>query len=118
MDIGQYVLIAVCDTGSRHVAQGSGKGLRPVLYDPDRKTVSEQVRYTASVKQSGGHVKIYSEVGEGTTIKVYLPRALVAAGRARPSEAPLVGSSGSETKVVVEDEEDVRWDYLVETLRT
>src|SRR5450756_1898094 len=68
------------------------------------------------VKQSGGHVKIYSEVGEGTTIKIYLPRAHVAAGAVRDSEMPVVGSLGSETVLVVEDEPDVR-SYLVETLR-
>jgi CheY-like chemotaxis protein len=68
------------------------------------------------VKQSGGHVKIYSEPKEGTTIKIYLPRAHGAGDIAVPSEKPVVGSAGSETVLVVEDEPDVR-SYLVETLQ-
>jgi CheY-like chemotaxis protein len=68
------------------------------------------------VKQSGGHVKIYSEVDEGTTIKIYLPRAHAAADTAKDGNAPMVGSRGNETVLVVEDEADVRA-YLVETLQ-
>ncbi len=68
------------------------------------------------VKQSGGHVKIYSEVDEGTTIKIYLPRTHVSANVTREIDVPVVGSLGSETVLVVEDEADVR-SYLVETLQ-
>ena len=118
MDIGQYVLIAVSDTGSGMSREVQEKAFDPFFTtkQPGQGTGLGLSQVYGFVKQSGGHVKIYSEFGEGTTIKVYLPRALVAAGRARPSEAPLVGSSGSETILVVEDEEDVR-SYLVETLK-
>lgn len=67
------------------------------------------------MKQSGGHVKIYSEVGEGSTVKIYLRRF---AGKAtapeepRPEKAP--GRSG-ECVLVVEDDADVRT-YVTETL--
>lgn len=67
------------------------------------------------VKQSGGHVRIYSEVGSGTTIKLYLPRAdqredvLVS-----PDLAPIAG--GAETILVAEDGAEVR-STVVETLR-
>ncbi len=116
---GQYVQIAVTDTGSgmsrevverafepffttKQSGQGTGLGLSQVY---------------GFVKQSGGHVKIYSEIGEGTTIKVYLPRF---AGKSVASEEvkgePSRGSSG-ECVLVVEDDADVR-SYVVETLRT
>jgi CheY-like chemotaxis protein len=68
------------------------------------------------VKQSGGHIKIYSEAGEGTTVRIYLPRLVghsdtkeeikTDPGRARPGECVLV----------VEDDADVRA-YVVETLQ-
>jgi CheY-like chemotaxis protein len=60
------------------------------------------------VKQSGGHLKIYSELDHGTTVKLYLPRAPVGAAdiedRARPGASP----RGAETLLVVEDDPDVR----------
>lgn len=59
------------------------------------------------VKQSGGHVKVYSEPGQGTTIKLYLPRSLQTEDMPVEKEAgPVTG--GSETILVVEDDEAVR----------
>jgi CheY-like chemotaxis protein len=61
------------------------------------------------VKQSGGHVKIYSEPGLGTSVKLYLPRSLAA--EAKPKQAPPTGvpaAIGEEIVLVVEDEERVR----------
>jgi len=88
---------------TKEVGKGSGLGLSMVY---------------GFVKQSGGHIKIYSEVGEGTTLKIYLPRARAAApATAEEADgAPVVGSLGGENILVVEDEADVR-SYLVETLR-
>ena len=114
---GQYVLIAVSDTGAgmpkelidrafepffttKQSGQGTGLGLSQVY---------------GFVKQLGGHVKIYSEVEEGTTVKMYLRRhsgAVTAAAEA-PSEAAH-GSPG-ECVLVVEDDAEVRG-YVVETL--
>ena len=70
------------------------------------------------VKQSGGHVKIYTEVGAGTTIKVYLPRYFGAAEPARPAveRGALPTNDGSESILVVEDEEAVRR-YSTDALR-
>ena len=59
------------------------------------------------VKQSGGHVKIYSEVGQGTTVKVYLPRYFGEEERTPAPSAPSRAGAG-ETILVVEDEERVR----------
>jgi CheY-like chemotaxis protein len=69
------------------------------------------------VKQSGGHVKIYSEVGEGTTIKMYLPRLL--GDYAEQSEEQQFGAieaHGTELILVCEDDEDVRA-YSADVLR-
>jgi PleD family two-component response regulator len=60
-------------------------------------------------KQSGGHVKLYSELGQGTTVRLYLPRAIGAeVQQGRRSSVPLELSRGSETVLVVEDEPAVR----------
>jgi CheY-like chemotaxis protein len=84
------------------MGQGTGLGLSQVY---------------GFIKQSGGHVKIYSEVGQGTTVKIYLPR-LQAEGTLDEGDdrhEPAQGERG-ETILLVEDDEDVRA-YLVETLR-
>jgi two-component system, cell cycle sensor histidine kinase and response regulator CckA len=60
------------------------------------------------VKQSGGHVGVYSEVGVGTTFKVYLPRTEQAGEGAKPHSALRVPPRGTETVLVVEDEAVVR----------
>jgi CheY-like chemotaxis protein len=66
------------------------------------------------VKQSGGHIKIYSEPGEGTTIRLYLPRATGSEDVAAETDAgPITG--GTETVLVVEDDDEVR-DTVVELL--
>ena len=72
-------------------------------------------RSTASLKQSGGHVQIYSEVGEGTTVKIYLPRFYGEAPAEERVEASLRRGQTGECILVVEDDPDVRG-YVVETL--
>jgi CheY-like chemotaxis protein len=76
---------------TKEVGKGSGLGLSMVY---------------GFVKQSGGHIKIYSEPGHGTTIRLYLPPASAGADAALPSAAPIAG--GSETILVVEDDPLVR----------
>jgi signal transduction histidine kinase/ActR/RegA family two-component response regulator len=109
---GQYVMLAVTDTGmgmapeviekafepfftTKPLGQGTGLGLSMVY---------------GFIKQSGGHVAIYSEPGQGSTLKVYLPRFVTpdtkpAAGDAM---APSRQRGSGETILVVEDDEDVR----------
>ncbi len=109
---GQYVMIAVTDTGSgmppevvarafdpffttKPVGKGTGLGLSQVF---------------GFVKQSQGHVKVYSELGRGTAIKLYLPRYLgeddTAVAAAATASMPRARSG--ETALVVEDEAQVR----------
>ncbi len=106
---GQYVMLAVTDNGcgmtqevieqvfepfftTKPEGQGTGLGLSMVY---------------GFVKQSGGHIKMYSEPGEGTTVRIYLPRS-----RAEESVEPITetttATGGAETILVVEDDADVR----------
>jgi PAS domain S-box-containing protein len=108
---GQYVGVFVSDSGvgmspdviakafepfftTKDVGQGTGLGLSQVY---------------GFVRQSGGHVKIYSEVGAGTTVKIYLPRHVATDGVSEMQPAAAVIPKGrGETILVVEDEADVR----------
>jgi CheY-like chemotaxis protein len=116
--VGQYVQIAVSDSGAGMSREVQEKAFDPFFTtkQPGQGTGLGLSQVYGFVKQSGGHVKIYSELKEGTTIKIYLPRAHAAGGVAIPNDMPVVGSAGSETVLVVEDEADVR-SYLVETLQ-
>jgi len=116
---GNYVMIAVSDTGSgispallervfepffttKEVGRGTGLGLSMVF---------------GFVKQSGGHIKIYSEEGHGTTIRIYLPHASGADEIVRDVQrgTPILGRG--ETILVVEDDSLVR-NYVVAQLET
>jgi signal transduction histidine kinase/FixJ family two-component response regulator len=112
---GQYVMLSVTDTGTgiapelmknifepffttKPAGEGSGLGLAMVH---------------GFVKQTGGHVRIYSEVGQGTSVKVYLPRLVESedAASAPATRAPAPASGGAlpqETILVVEDNDGVR----------
>lgn len=106
---GDYVALAVTDTGTgmtpevreravepffttKEVGKGSGLGLSMIY---------------GFARQSKGHVKIYSEVGRGTTVRLYLPRA-VHEEDALPTGAGAEAAGGSETVLVVEDDVQVR----------
>ena len=106
---GQYVMISVTDTGSGMSAEVMQQVFEPFFSTkPQGKGSGLGLSMVYGfVKQSGGHVKIYSEPGQGTAIKLYMPRS----GQAEdlPVEAdsgPISG--GGETILVVEDDEAVR----------
>ena len=115
---GQYVVIVVTDTGSgmspdilsrvfepffttKDVGKGSGLGLSMVF---------------GFVKQSGGHIRIYSEQGEGTSIKMYFPRSRATQDHIVTDRAGRNLTGGSETILVVEDDATVR-EHVVAQLK-
>jgi CheY-like chemotaxis protein len=115
---GQYVLISVTDTGTGMSPELARQAIEPFFTTkpPGQGTGLGLSQVYGFVKQSGGHFKIYSEPGEGTTVKMYLPRAAGQMDVAKePPEPPVVPGAG-ESILVVEDDADVRT-YVVETLR-
>jgi PAS domain S-box-containing protein len=106
---GQYVMIAVSDTGSGIVPEILEK-----VFDPFFTTKPEGQgtglglsMVHGFVKQSGGHIKIYSELHQGSTVRIYLPRSR----EDEDAQGEVVGSpviGGSETILLVEDDKDVR----------
>ncbi|MHB8528717.1 MAG: CHASE3 domain-containing protein [Caulobacteraceae bacterium] len=106
---GQYVLVAVSDTGS-----GIAGEVKKRVFDPFFTTKAEgkgsglglSMVY-GFVRQSSGHIRIYSEPDQGTTVKIYLPRSRQPA--ARMAEAESAGPEGADQCIlVVEDEAGVR----------
>ena len=117
--VGNYVMIAVSDTGAgiapenlekvfdpfyttKEVGKGTGLGLSMVF---------------GFVKQSGGHLKIYSEVGHGTSVKIYLPRATGSPESVQESAVAPVVEGGTETVLIVEDDALVR-QYVLTQVRS
>ncbi|MDB5594145.1 MAG: histidine kinase [Hyphomicrobiales bacterium] len=116
---GQYVVICVSDTGTGMDAATMQRVFEPFFTtkDPGKGTGLGLSQVYGFVKQSGGHVKLYSEIGEGTTVKVYLPRyhGPGAIEETIVDEA-LPEGEAEETILVVEDDDDVRT-YSVEIFR-
>jgi PAS domain S-box-containing protein len=120
MTPGQYLVISVTDTGTGMTREVADKAFEPFF---TTKEVGQGTGLGLSqaygfVKQSGGHIKIYSEPREGTTIRLYLPRLVASPDDAEAAAAePEVQRGGRhETILVVEDDDDVR-QYSVELLR-
>ncbi len=106
---GQYVMLAVTDTGSGMTPEVIEQAFEPFFTTkPTGKGTGLGLSMVwGLVKQSEGHIKIYSEPGEGTTIRIYLPRSRQQEDLAVDIDTgPIVG--GSETVLVVEDDEEVR----------
>jgi len=106
---GQYVMIAVTDTGTGIPGEIIDQVFEPFFTTkPEgRGTGLGLSMVYGFVKQSGGHVKIYSEQGHGTTVKIYLPRSTQSEDRIVAIEEEGV-RGGDETVLVVEDDDAVR----------
>jgi PAS domain S-box-containing protein len=108
---GQYVVVCVSDSGSGMSEETLAKVFEPFFTTKEvgRGTGLGLSMVYGFVKQSGGHVSIYSEVGVGTTVRLYFPRHHGEAA-AQPSEADrdTPTSHGDEVVLVVEDNEEVR----------
>ncbi len=110
VNAGQYVMLAVTDTGCGMAPEIVERAFEPFFTTkPEGKGTGLGLSQVFGfVKQSGGHVIIYSEPDHGTTVKVYLPRArtdaVPIAEKALRGLAPI----GDETILVVEDDHDVR----------
>jgi PAS domain S-box-containing protein len=115
---GRYALIAVSDTGAGIPAALLDKVFDPFFTSkgPGKGTGLGLSMVYGFVKQSAGHIKIYSEEGHGTTIRLYLPPGT---GASPVSEAPSAPSirGGHETILVVEDDKLVR-DYVLTQLHS
>jgi two-component system NtrC family sensor kinase len=115
---GQYVMISVTDTGCGMPSEIADKATEPFF---TTKPAGEGTGLGLSqvygfVKQSGGHLRIYSELGEGTTVRLYLPRCLSRAPELAPiSQGEGLQQGSGETILVVEDDPNVRA-YVVEAL--
>jgi signal transduction histidine kinase/CheY-like chemotaxis protein len=120
IEAGQYVLIAVADTGAGMAPEVIAKAFDPFFTTKGagKGTGLGLSQVYGFVRQSGGHVKIYSELGVGTSVKIYLPRLYGEAAATEQAKRLATVHRGlrSEIILVVEDEERVRA-LSVEALR-
>ena len=106
---GQYVLVSVTDTGSGMTSEVAAQAFDPFFTTKGgaKGTGLGLSQVFGFVKQSGGHIKVYTELGRGTSVKVYLPRYF-----GRDAESPRQGGAAepvpmgdaATTVLVVEDE--------------
>ena len=107
---GPHVLLSVADTGTGMTPEIMAKIFEPFFTTkgPGKGTGLGLATVYGIVRQSGGHVAVYSEFDVGTTFKVYLPRAEQKSGVAKPQSRVLAPPRGSETILIAEDEAGVR----------
>ncbi|ANN76309.1 PAS domain S-box protein [Bordetella flabilis] len=114
---GQYVMLAVTDTGSGMASDVMAQAVEPFFSTkPEGQGTGLGLSMVYGfVKQSGGHLALYSELGHGTTVRLYLPRSFEKEDVGGDS-VPIPIAGGSETILVAEDDEQV-CTTVVELLR-
>jgi two-component system cell cycle sensor histidine kinase/response regulator CckA len=107
---GQYVLLAVSDTGCGMTAETQARVFEPFFTskEPGKGTGLGLSTVYAIVRQGGGHVWAYSEIGRGTSFKVYLPAIRPPSQTATAVAQPAAERMGNETVLLVEDDDAVR----------
>jgi len=110
MPQGHYALLAITDTGTGMDAEARAHLFEPYFTTRDRSARSGLGLATVYgvVKRSGGFVWVYSEPGLGTSVKIYLPLPRPGPTPVLPTPVPIVSLRGTETILLVEDEESVR----------
>ncbi len=105
---GSYVIVAVTDTGTGMPPAVAARAFEPFFTTKEagKGTGLGLSMVYGFAKQSGGHVTLHSDLGRGTTVKLYLPRAVGMGVSAQPSPLPM--RSGTETVLLVEDDDEVR----------
>jgi signal transduction histidine kinase len=118
VEAGRYVVLAVSDTGHGMDAETLARVFEPFFTtkEPGKGTGLGLATVYGIVKQSGGHISVYSELGRGSTFRVYLP--LSEDDVAAPAVAPIaVAAGGSEAILLLEDEPALR-EMIQEVLET
>lgn len=115
---GPYVVLCVSDTGHGMPPDILSRVFEPFFTtkEPGQGTGLGLSQVYGFVKQSGGHVKIYSEVDHGTSVKIYFPRYVGDIEPEGMSDNDVLQSDGGEVILVVEDDNDLRT-YIAELLR-
>jgi two-component system cell cycle sensor histidine kinase/response regulator CckA len=107
---GAYVVISVLDTGAGMDAETSARAFEPFFTTkPQGKGTGLGLSVVYGiVRQMGGHVRLYSKPGTGTMFRVHFPRTLDPEGGVRPSHSMVASLRGTETVLLVEDDDQVR----------
>jgi two-component system cell cycle sensor histidine kinase/response regulator CckA len=107
---GPYIMVAISDTGLGMDAQTQARIFEPFFTTKERGkgTGLGLAMVYGTVSQSGGYIWVYSEVGQGTTFKIYLPQLAEVVEAVEPKQIPANLTGGSETILLVEDDELVR----------